>query len=360
MHRGGWRLAKSYNDQPAWFQLNRNKYSIALDLRRPRDHSFFSDLVQHSDVVANNSRLGVMDRLGIGRPALLALKPDLITIAMTAYGETGPHASRPAYGGSLEAVSGMQVLTGYTPHGKSQRIRELDVVNGIGGACAIMAALIHRERTGQGQHIDLSQLEFSTFSLIGEHLLEFVANGSHTQPLGNRNRKFAPQGCYPCRDADQWVTLTVVTDKQWQRLCDLIGASQWKRDARFVTAAGRHEYHSEIDHAIATWTRNHNHYKAMQILQSLAIPSGAVLTSADLASDPHLKARGYFVDNPAEPTKKMMGLPFKLAHGGGAVRWQGPDLGADTARVARDKLGRAEADAPTFVSDEIGTAYDAE
>ncbi len=360
MHRGGLAKAESYNNQPPWFQVNRNKYSMTLDFHQPKDHAIFLDLVRQADVVVSNSRPGVLDRLGIGRAALLAVKPDLITIAMTAYGETGPHSSRPAYGGALEAVSGMQVLTAYSAGGKAQRIRELDVVNGLGGACAIMAALIHRQHTGQGQHVDLSQLEFSTFSLIGEHLLEFVANGTHAPAAGNRHRRFAPQGCYPCSGEDQWVTLTVATDEQWKRLCDVLGAAAWKQDARFANADLRRERHAEIDEAIAAWTRGRTHYEAMQTLQAQAIPSGAVLTSADLASDPHLQARGYFVQDSKDPTKRMMGLPFQMADGGGAVRWRGPDLGADNARIAREKLGRPESDVPTFATDKIGTSYDAE
>ena len=358
MHRGGRREAQSYNNQPAWFQVNRNKHSVTLDLERPQHQAMFADLVRHADVVVDNSRPGVMQRLGIDRSALVRLKPDLITLSMSAYGETGPHSDRPAYGGALEAVSGIQVLTGYQDAGKPQRIRELDVVNGLGGACAVMTALIHRQRTGEGQHIDLSQLEFSTFALIGEHLLEFSANGVHAQRMGNRHCRFAPSGCYPCSQEDQWVTLTVTSDDQWRGLCEALDKPAWGSEARFSDVSGRREHHAEIDRAIETWTRGRTHREAMRILTHHAVPAGAVLTTADLRSDPHLQARDYFLGDPADPARKMMGLPFRTSRGAGAVRWRGPDLGAANARIARDKLGRDECDVPTFACDEIGTTYD--
>lgn len=360
MHRGGRREAESYNNQPAWFQVNRNKRSVTLDLGRPEHRSIFADLVRHADVVVDNCRPGVMKRLGFDRTALLRLKPDLITLSMSAYGETGPHADRPAYGGALEAVSGIQVLTGYEPTGKPQRIRELDVVNGLGGACAVVTALLHRDRTAEGQHIDFSQLEFSTFALIGEHLLEYSANRVHAPRDGNRHRRFAPQGCYSCAQEDQWVTLTVTSDDEWRRLCDVIGKPAWGSDTRFANTSSRREHHAEIDRAIESWTRGRTHREAMEILRRHAIPAGAVFTTADLRADPHLESRGYFVDDPADAETKMMGLPFRTSGGSGAVRWRGPDLGASNLWMTRVKLGGDERNAPTFGSDEIRTCYEPE
>jgi crotonobetainyl-CoA:carnitine CoA-transferase CaiB-like acyl-CoA transferase len=191
-------------------------------------------------------------------------------------------------------------------------------------------------------------------------LLEFSANGVHAPQAGNRHRRFAPQGCYPCSEEDQWVTLTVTSDDQWRRLCEALDKTAWGSEARFADVSGRREHHDEIDRVIEAWTRGRTHREAMRILGEHAIPAGAVLTTADLRADPHLEARDYFVSDPADATKKMMGLPFRTSRGAGAVRWRGPDLGVDNTRIAGNKLGLDPCDAPSFTCDEIGTTYDPE
>jgi len=174
------RLARTegcaYNHHPRWLQLHRNKQSVTLDLKQPDDAEIFKELVRLADVVVESSRPGVLARLGLGDDVLRALRPDLIMVSMSGFGQTGPEASYAGYGGCLEAVSGLQALTAYERDGRPMRVREMDVINGVSGACAIMTALVHRRQTGQGQRIDLSQLETTTGALVGAHLLEYVMN----------------------------------------------------------------------------------------------------------------------------------------------------------------------------------------
>jgi len=301
-----------------------------------------------------------MERLGLGYAELSRINPSLIMLSMPAYGGTGPDAAFPAYGGVLEAVSGIQNLTAYADGGACQRIREMDVVNGVGGACAVMTALVHRQRTGRGQHIDFSQLEFITHALIGEHLLEFAANGTCPRGLGNRHRCFAPQGCYPCLGEDKWVTLTVRSQGQWERLCDVLGHSEWRHDPRFASNPARQENHDQLDREIEAWTRPRTHVEAMQRLQEQGIPAGAVFNVQELGADPHLAARGYFADQVSGTDKPLPGLCVRLSDGKGRVQRRGPNLGEHNEQIIGGRLGRPAADLPRLSEDEVGTAYDPE
>ncbi len=360
LFRGGIKENQGYNKQPAWFQLNRNKYAITLDLKNEKDRDSFADLVKSADIVIENARTGVMDRLGFGYKKLIGIKPNLIMVSMPAFGNTGPYAINTAYGAVLEAMSGIQNLTAYGKNEKPQRVREMDVVNGIGGACAAMTALLHRQRTGCGQHVDMSQMEFPTHALIGEHLLEFVMNKTHVSPMGNRHLCFAPQGCYRCQGEDKWVTLTVRTEDEWRKLCDVLGHPEWKTDTRFASRVARVENHEELDCLIEEWTTKHTHYEAMRILQNNSIASGAVLNVAEISTDPHLRKRGYFTKSKDGVGGLFPGMPFRLSNGNGGIRWVGPDLGQHNEYVLCEMLGRPRAEVKPINENEIGTAYDTE
>lgn len=358
--RGGRTENKAYDNQTAWFQVNRSKYTVTLDLKNPTDKDIMADLIKSADVFIENGRAGVVEKLGFGYEQAKAMKPDLIMLSMPAYGCTGPYAGYGAYGAALEVMSGVQNLTAYGPDQKTERIREMDIINGIGAACAIMTALVYRQETGNGQHIDFSQLELPSHALLGEHLLEFTMNGTHAPALGNRHRYFAPQGCYPCKGEDAWVTLSVRSDSEWQRFCDVVGQAGWKTDTRFATAPARRKNHDELDRLISEWTRERSHYEAMMVLQKHAIPSGAVLNMQEVADDPHLKVRNYFESGVGGSDKPFVGVPFKLSETPGQVRWKGPGLGEYNEHVVCKLLGRPKSDITPITEKDVGTAYDPE
>lgn len=359
--RGAKKEGRAYNRHAGWFQVNRNKLSITLDLKDEKDCEVLKDLIRTSDVFVENSRTGVMKRLGFSYEDLIKIKPDIIMVSMAGFGNTGPYASYTGYGATFEAVSGIQNLTTYDTNTKPQRIKEMDIINGIAAAGAIMTALLYRRMTGYGQYIDISQMEACTHALIGEYLLEYVMNGSHPLLLGNRHRKFSPQGCYRCKGEDKWVTLTVRSDQEWQKLCVALGKPEWISDTRFITREARIENHDVLDQMIEEWTMQHTHYyEVMQILQSYGIPAGAVLNVAELGADPNLKERGYFVNGVSGSDKPFMGMPFKLSKGAGRVYWRGPDLGKHNAHVLCDLLGRSKDEVRSIREEEIGTAYDPE
>lgn len=358
--RGGRIKNQAYNKMPAWFQINRNKCSITLDLKTEKDRRTLRELVKIADVLVENGRTGVAERLGLGYQNLIKINPRLIMMSMAGFGNSGPYASYAGYGATFEALSGIQGLTAYHRDGQPYRLKEMDIINGIVATGAVMTALVHRQNTGKGQHIDFSHMEAASHALIGEHFLEYEMNGSQTLPLGNRHRHFAPQGCYPCRGEDKWIALTVRSEEEWQRFCIALQNPEWLRDPRFASRPARMDHHDELDQVIAAWTINYSPYEAMQILQNQGIPAATVLNSADLVHDPHLRDRAYFVKSGDDVAGTFMGMPFKLSQAGGTVRWRGPDLGRHNDYVLGELLGGSPETMSPVREDEIGTAYDPE
>lgn len=358
--RGARNEREVYDSHPGWLQVNRNKLSVTLDLNVEADREAFRRLLSASDVLIENSRAGVMDRLGFGYSDIVKIRKDMIMLSSTAFGSSGPFAAYCGYGAVIEAVGGIQSLTAYETDGKPMRIREIDVTTGLAAACAVMTALIHRQRTGEGQHIDLSQLEAASHVLIGEQLLEYFANGRQSLPMGNRHSTFAPQGCYRCSGDDKWVALTVRDNEEWSALCEVVGRPELASDRRFSTSEARMENQDLLDRVIGEWTLVRSHVQVMHALQSRGIPSGAVLDFAEVSSDPHLKERGYFQSGVGGSERPFMGMPFKLSRGEGSVRTRGPRLGEHNDYVFSGLLGMKEEGIGSFTAGDIGMAFDLE
>lgn len=355
--RGGIKEGRGYDLHPRWWQINRNKKSVTLDLHRPGDVALLRELVALADVVVENSRPGVLARFGLGYDALRELRPDVVLVSMSAFGQTGPMAAHAGYGGTLEPLSGLQSLTAYDRSCRPDRVKEMDVTNGIAGACAILTALLRRRRTGQGGWVDLSQLEAATACLAGEHLLELEMNGDSSFPVGNRDPVCAPHGCYRCRGEDAWIVIAVRDDAEWVRLRDELDLPAL-RDSRFATAAARRRLHDEIDAQIERWTRQRSKRAAMYRLQRAGVAAGAVLDVAELCDDPHLAERGFFL-SAEDGSGRYPGPPFRLCGPPVTVRTRGPDLGAHNAEVFGGLLGHPGSWAAPAET-EIGTAFDPE
>ncbi|NJM97122.1 MAG: CoA transferase [Phormidesmis sp. RL_2_1] len=316
-------------------------------------------MVAIADIVVENSRPGVLDRLALGYERLQQINPKIILVSMSAFGRTGPESSYRGYGGTIEAISGIQSLTGYGPDDPPRRIKEMDVTNGIMGACAVITALIHRQSTQQGDWIDLSETESASHGLIGEHLMDYAANGQSRYPLGNRHLEFAPQGCYPCQGEDSWLVLTIQTEAEWQALCKLLGHNDWGSDQRYQSAKARHRYHDEIDAKITAWTQMQPVATACDALQAAGIAAGPVMTMTDLCQDEHLKQRDYY-QTPAQAPEQgqYLGFPFRLSKGGGQMLSRGPDLGAHNQEIICKLLGHAKTDLPEIKAESLGTSLD--
>lgn len=345
--RGGY--VGKVNEHPRFWQLHRGKKSVTLDLKRAEHRAVLDELVRGADLVIENSRPGVMDQKGYGYARLRELKPDIIMVAMSAFGASGPYAGYCGYGGTLEAISGLQSLTAYDAQGPAYRVREMDVMNGIMGICAGFTALWQRHNSGQGQWIDLSECE-TTAWFVGEHFAGVARSGRQPAAQGNRHSRYAPQGCYAAEGQDRWLLLSVRNDAEWQALAALLGEAA--QDARYATAEGRRRHHDAIDALIAAWSAGREVTAAVAELQAAGVAAGFVASSADLAADPQLVARGWFQD--AAGTR-LPGLPFRLDSYTPHIARRGPDLGADNAAFfAAAGVAGTE---PDLSPELLGTAY---
>nr|WP_241696135.1 CoA transferase [Solimonas terrae] len=345
--RGG--MPARVNEHPRLWQLHRNKRSLTLDLRDDAHRQVFSALVRQADVVVENSRPGVMAKLGYDYAALRKLKSDIILVSMSAFGSDGPYAQYAGYGGTLEAICGIQDLTAYSADGRRFRVREMDVTNGMAGACAVMTALWHRAHNGDGQWIDLAESETAAW-LMGEQLIAAARAPGSVAPRGNRHAQFAPQGCYRCSGDDRWLVLSVRSDTEWSKLAARIGGAAL--DPAYAGVEGRRAAHDAIDDLINNWTAGQDAETLVQALQHDGLAAGRVYNAADIAVDPHLQARDWLQQ--VDGGRRLPGLPFHFARGGGRVRHSGPDLGEANATFFTP-LGLA---LPDISPSKLRTAYE--
>jgi crotonobetainyl-CoA:carnitine CoA-transferase CaiB-like acyl-CoA transferase len=323
-------------------QWNQGKRSLQLDLSNPQAAAVARELVRHCDVAVENFAPGVIDRFGVGYEALRAARPDLIMLSISGYGQTGPYARFVSYGMMIASHCGLHTVSSYD----DDRPRELgisyaDPTTGVFGAALIGAALIHRDRTGQGQHIDLSMLEAMEM-LMPEALLEYAINGREPRPIGNHDRWMAPHNCYKTRgDAEHWVTIAVGTEQEWRALCDTMGQPSIADDTRFSDAARRKQNEAELDRIITAWTAERDRWEITELLQRAGVAAIPTYTNADVAKDRHLRERGFLVELPHPETGPYThaGVPWTMSRTPCKVPRAAPLLGADTDYVLSEILG---------------------
>ncbi len=353
-------LAENYPGALWWerngtFQtLNRGKRSLTLDFRSEEALAILKRLVAVSDVVLENFTPRVMRRFGLDYPNLKAVKPDLIMVSNTGFGHTGPWSNFGAMASSLEPTHGTGAFMGYLEPGSNGSLGPGSVPNKVGNSytdflatwtslLGVMACLIHRRRTGRGNWIDLAMYQVGV-SFIGAGLLDFAFNGRRAGRPGNRHPSMAPHGCYPCSGTDEWVTLAVRDDAEWQGLCRVLGQPSMASDPRFAGLLARIENHDELDAVISAWTTQRGQYQATDELQGAGIPAGPVLNARNMLSDPHFRARGLFeaVDHPPETAlgrREYMGRGWKLSQSEPRIRLPAPMLGEANDYTLREVLG---------------------
>ncbi|MCI0802447.1 MAG: CoA transferase, partial [Chloroflexi bacterium] len=264
-----------------------------LDLNTEQGKRLFKELVSISDVVAQNFPPRVMRNFGLDYPNLRKVKPDIIVLDSTAYGSSGPWQNYIGYGSSLQAVTGLTYLTGYEDGGPVQGgILFNDTLGALNATYAILLALAHRERTGQGQWIDLSQYEAGVAHL-GEAFMEYEMNGVAPSRRGNSHPDHAPYGVYRCAGDDGWVAITVTSDAEWANFAQAVGES-WASNGDLKTVEGRLAQRRSLDDAIGEWTSSRDKHEVMHLLQAGGVACGAVYNTRDIATDPHHADRGFF------------------------------------------------------------------
>ena len=319
----------------------RGKRMMTLDLRQPSGRDIFLRLAETADVFVENNSVSVLGNLGIDWDTLHARNPRLILLRMPPLGVDGPYSGYLGLGAHFEAVAGVTAVRGYrnSDPTTTTSVFQMDPVAGSTGTWAVMAALRRRERTGQGELIELPQVE-NEMNHLGEIFIDAAANGNPNPPLGNRNLNRAPQGLYPTIGPDEWLTISVGDDAEWARLVEVIGRPAWATDPRLATFAGRVAAHDEIDAGLAAWTSQLGCYEAFHALASHGVTASPVWAEAEAFHDPHLRARGFFrsLTNPEIGTYDFPGHQWTWT--GPALRWEPVHpMGADNDYVYKDLLG---------------------
>lgn len=322
-------------------QYNQGKRSITLDLKRPEGIEVAKRLCVHSDIVVENFAAGVMDRMGLGYDVLRQLRSDLIMIALSGYGATGPDRDKVSYGPAQVPLSGLSSVTGYRGFPPMHvGVSYGDPTGGLHGAVAVLAALLHRARSGRGQYIDLSQWE-TTMAVLPEAIVDWTANRHQPARDGNRDPQMSPHGVFPSSGEQRWIAIAVEDDPAWRRLTAAIGEPALADDPRFATLIARKQHEEELEALLSAWTAARSPEAATETLQAAGIPAFPAMTNRDLAADTHLEARGFFVDleHPVVGVRRHLGVPWRMSRSDARVRRAAPCLGADTDAVLADICG---------------------
>ena len=332
---------------PRWYNMsayfnynNRNKYSLALDLRSALGRDTLLALCAASDVIVENYRSDVMDNLGLGYEAVKSANPRMIYVSMPGHGKTGPESGYVSYGSNVEQLAGLVSISGYEGGEPLKTgFSYGDPMAGTSLAAAVAMAIRQRNRTGEGMYVEIAQRENLT-AFVGEYIVDYSMNGEPRPPLGNRHPIFAPHNRYACAGEESWVVIACEDEAQFAALCGALDQPGLASDERFATNAARKANEAELDPLIEAWTSVRGHYEAMFLLQRAGVPSGAVLTVPELMSDPQLRERGAWVasTHPDAGTWEVDAPPWRMPRTPPSVRVPAPGFAEHNGYVLRDVL----------------------
>jgi crotonobetainyl-CoA:carnitine CoA-transferase CaiB-like acyl-CoA transferase len=312
---------------------NRNKLGIRLNLNKPEGIALVRRLVGICDVVAENFTPRVMANWGLDYKNLKKIKPDIIMLSLSAMGHKGPRRNYTGYAPTVHALSGLTGLVsspGGPPLGPG--FAYADHAAGLYGSLAVLGALERRRRTGKGRHIDLSEVD----------VMRSLLDAESFQLQGNASSEAAPHNVYPCRGG-RWCSIAVSTDAEWQALRKAMGDPTWAEDEKYVSVSGRLERRDELDALISTWTKRHTAAVVMKKLRKHGVTVGVVQDAADLARNPLLKTRGFFIDRP-DIGKLVDASPMRLSASEAVYRRGAPAPGQDNDYVLSRLLGLSPAE----------------
>jgi len=328
------------NRSGAFALLNRGKKDCLLDLKTIEGVDTAKRLAKISDMVITNFSPRVMNSLGLDYDVLREVKPDIIMVYATGYGLNGPDKTRVAFGPVLEAYSGLSCMIGY-PDSPAYLCGTsiTDHVGAVTSAFAAMAALHHRDTTGEGQLVDLSETE-SALACMADAVMEYTMTGRNPRPHGNSDEIMAPHNCYRCRGDDNWIAIAAGSDEEWKNLCQAMGRAELVEDERFQDGFLRWKNQGSLDKIIAEWARDQDHIEAMKKLQEAGVAAGPVYSGEELYRDPQLRAREYFVEHehPEVGRRELPGVLFKLSKTPGRIGGSDPLLGEHTDWVLKELL----------------------
>jgi benzylsuccinate CoA-transferase BbsF subunit len=330
---------------PLFHQYNRGKLGITVDLRHPKAPALLKRLVAQSDVVVENFSPRVMREVGLDYPSLSQLKPDLIMISCSSVGPGGPWEELRTFAPSLSSLAGLERLIGY----RGERVLGAltfgyaDPSNAHHGLFAVLAALWHRQRTGEGQWIDMSQLE-ATVGLVGEALMDYFMNTRIWECRGTVHGSLAPHGIYPCPGEDAWVALACGDEDEWRALCQVMGNPDWCREPRFADLAARLSHADALDGLIGRWTQTLAVEEITRCCQAAGVAAVPILGLWAHGRHPHFVARGTLVtvEEPAMGPVSLYSSPIKLSSTPGKIGRPAPRLGEHNRQVFTGLLGLSD------------------
>jgi crotonobetainyl-CoA:carnitine CoA-transferase CaiB-like acyl-CoA transferase len=342
------------NRAPYFLTLNPEILSVQVNMKSEAGIAYVKKMVAQSDIVLNNLRPGAMERSGLGYEDLKKIKPDIISVSLKMYGADGPLGYQTGYAPCFAALSGMNYLVGYEdgpPLGANMRYG--DSTAGAAAAYAAIVALMHRERTGEGQFVDCSAVE-SLSSLVGDALFEYNLTGRIPGPDGSRNPDAAPHDCYPCRD-DEWLSLAVETQDEWRRLCRTLDAPALAEDPRFATLAARQANLAALDARIAELTQPQSADELGERLRAAGVAAFRSLSTLDLVADEQLWKREFYkpVTDASGATRPVTGASWRMARAQAPIERGAPQLGEHNAYVYGEVLGLSPDEIQRLIRDGV-------
>ena len=340
----------------------RNKLSMTVDLTNPEGQEIFADLVSKSDGLIENNAIATMERAGVSWEKLSKINPEFVLVRMPAFGISGPYKSYRTFGSHMESLVGHYSLFGYqgeTPEASGTSLFA-DPASGVAGALAFMSGLRHRRNTGKGIQIETATAE-NFVNQLGPHILNYSMKEEIPEYMGNRHPVYAPQGVYPCKGEDRWISITITDDSEWEKLSSLIGEVELSENDDYDNVEKRRMNHDVIDKHISNWTANHDSRELMNILQNNGIPAGAVMNEKDAFEDPHLEQRNYWEEltHPEAGTYKYPGVLWKSNAIDNKLRRAAPRLGEDNEYVYKTILGYSDEQYEAYEKNgHIGMDYD--
>ncbi|GBD11461.1 Succinyl-CoA:(R)-benzylsuccinate CoA-transferase subunit BbsF [bacterium HR23] len=320
---------------------NCNKRSIAINMATPKGRDLARRLVPWADVVTENFTAGQMEEWGLGYNDLRRIKPDIILVSACMFGRGGPYSSHPGFGPMLTTLTGFTYLTGWPdrdpvpPYGA---YTDFFVPRFL--VLFLLSALDLRRRTGQGMHLDMSQLE-AGIHLLAPVFLDYFANGRVMERRGNRDTSAVPHGVYPCRGEDRWVAIACFRPPHWEGLKKAMEHPSWADDPRFATFLGRKAHEAELDTYITRWTQQFTQPEVVERLQRCGVPSAPVHDLPGVFSDPNLRERGHWVrlEHPEIGPHHYDGVEFRMSASPPRFEHPAPLLGQHTREALHAILG---------------------
>ena len=336
-----WIADNGAEKSPQYLYVNRNKQDITLDLENPRGRELLLQLVATADALVENYSGGVLPKLKLDYSYLVEANPDLVMVSMPAFGSTGPWSQFRAYGSTVEHSSGLPHLVGDPEQAPTmQHVAFGDAVGGLNGTAAILTALWHKQRSGEGQFVDLSQVE-CLFPLAAPGILHQSVHGQSPRRSGNKHPDHAPYGVYPCEGDDAWVVIQVTDEIQWQRLQDLIPAL-----APFGDVDERLDKREALDECVRAWTQQRPAAAVMQLLQGVGVTAAKLNNAQAILDEPHLQDRGYlqWLEREYVGVQPHPSPPFRVTADPIPITSPAPTLGQHNRDILGELLGLGAAE----------------